>query len=174
MAEFPVYPRNYMARRILKRLSTGLPFTEPANTSSIGITIRGLTRLPSPFVIPNVATRKSRSIHKFGIFGFAEIGIFLETEGFTQIRTTTATPPNNPKPINTQNRLVVSGSKSWELTGRQGNAHGQLLFTPPKHFVYAGPTLRTACHLWLVTFNSSSGFRDSPQFHVSHREMFNF
>jgi len=60
---------------------------------------------------PDRGDQKVTQIHKFGIFGFAEIEYFLETEGFKQIRTYTGYTARQSEPINA-NRLLVSAQKA--------------------------------------------------------------
>jgi hypothetical protein len=60
---------------------------------------------------PERGDQKVTQVHKFGIFGFAELEYFLETEGFTEIRTYNSYAAQQPEPINA-NRLVVSAQKA--------------------------------------------------------------
>lgn len=113
MTNFPFILRNYRTPKNLEATLNGITI-QKAIEHQLDWHHDTLTHTDTfTFHDPDRGDQKVTQVHKFGIFGFAELEYFLETEGFTQIRTYNSYAAQQPEPISA-NRLVVSAQKVTE------------------------------------------------------------
>jgi len=110
MANFPFILRNYMAPKNSEAAINGITI-QRASEHQFDWHHDTLTHTYTfTFRDPDRGDQKVTQIHKFGIFGFAEVEYFLETQGYSQIRTYNSYTARKSEPINAT-RLMVSAQK---------------------------------------------------------------
>jgi len=111
MANFPFLLRNYRTPKNSEATLTGITI-QRASEHQFDWHHDTLTHTYTyTYRDPEHGDQKVTQIHKFGIFGFAELEYLLRTEGFTEIRTYNSYAARQSEPINA-NRLMVSAQKA--------------------------------------------------------------